>query len=304
MVQFGEKALMKKYNSKEIKEFISKPLFYKKTFLNKDLNYPKISIVTPSYNQARYLEKTILSILNQNYPNLEYIIIDGGSTDGSVEIIKKYKKYLEYWVSEKDNGQADAINKGFQKSSGQILAWLNADDLYLPGTLFKVKDNFQKYRENNFIYGHSLLIGKKDNIMRICYTIPQTYHSYIYDRGGNIFQGTVFWKRDVFYKYGGLDSKLYFALEYKLFDNFFKYERGVFLNDILAAYRIHKETKSSTVDKELVKKEFISIRDIKANIILRIFYRVRRWIYYLYYGNFINTLKEIIRINFYRGKIV
>ena len=290
---------MKKFTSEEIKEFISKAIFGEEIILNKDSNYPKISIVTPSYNQAQFLGKTILSVLNQKYPNLEYIIIDGGSTDGSVEIIKKYEKCLTYWVSEKDNGQADAINKGFQKSNGEILAWLNADDLYLPGTLFKVKEHFQKYRENNFIYGHSLLIDKKDNIVRACYTIPQTYHSYIYDRGGNIFQGTVFWKRDIFYKHGGLDSKLYFALEYKLFDNFFKHEKGIFLNDILAAYRIHKETKSSTVESKLVVEEFNSIRKINRNIVLKFYYRVRRWVYYLYYGNFISTVKEKIKNNSY-----
>jgi len=294
---------LEKYTSRKIKEFISKVIFDEEIILNRDSISPKISIVTPSYNQAQFLEKTILSVLNQNYPNLEYIIIDGGSTDGSLEVIKKYEKYLTYWVSEKDNGQADAVNKGFQKSSGEILAWLNADDLYLPGTLFKVKDNFQKDRENNFIYGHSLLIDKKDNIMRVCYTIPQTYHSYIYDRGGNIFQGPVFWKRDIFYKYGGLDSKLYFALEYKLFDNFFKHERGIFLNDILAAYRIHKKTKSSTVESKLVIEEFDSIRKTNRNIVLKFYYRVRRWIFYLYYGNFISTIIEKIRINFQKKRV-
>ena len=114
---------MKKFTSEEIKEFVSKPMFDKKVILNKDPYWPKISIVTPSYNQAEFLERTILSVLNQNYPNLEYIIIDGGSTDGSVEIIKNYEKYLAFWVSEPDNGQADAINKGFIKSTGEIVGW-------------------------------------------------------------------------------------------------------------------------------------------------------------------------------------
>ena len=135
---------MKKYSAKEIKEFISKPLFDKSIILNKNTSYPKISIVTPSYNQTQFLERTILSVLNQNYPNLEYIIIDGGSTDESVEIIKKYEKYLYYWVSEKDKGQSAAINKGFRKSKGEILAWQNSDDIYFPGVFKYIAKLFDK----------------------------------------------------------------------------------------------------------------------------------------------------------------
>src|SRR3989449_8900440 len=99
-------------------------------------SYPTISIVTPSYNQGAYLEKTILSVLNQEYPNTEYIVIDGGSTDNSLEIIKKNEKYLKYWVSEPDRGQSNAINKGFLHTTGDLLAWLNSDDYYMPGGLW------------------------------------------------------------------------------------------------------------------------------------------------------------------------
>ena len=106
------------------------------------MNYPKISIVTPSFNQGIFLEATIQSVLNQNYPNLEYIVIDGGSTDNSVKIIKKYEKYLSYWVSESDRGQSHAINKGFTISTGEIMGWLNSDDLYTSGALNHVANVF------------------------------------------------------------------------------------------------------------------------------------------------------------------
>jgi glycosyltransferase involved in cell wall biosynthesis len=288
---------LKKHNSKEIKEFISKPFFDEKIILDKNSEYPKISIITPSYNQAQFLEKTILSVLNQNYPNLEYVIIDGGSTDGSLEIIKKYEKYLSYWVSEKDKGQADAINKGFEKSSGEILAWLNSDDLYLINTLSKIKKTFMTNEEINFLYGHSLLINEEDNIIRSLYTVPQTYYSYIYD-GGNIFQGTVFWKRDIFYKYGMLDKKLQTAMEYKLFDNFFKNEKGYFLNDILAAYRLHKKAKSYQISNEIRTVELNNIRKIKSNILLKIYYRVRRIFYYFVFGNLLNSINEKLKTIF------
>ena len=116
-------------------------IFFHNNFLNKlnkceinkiENNYPKISIVMPSYNQAEFIEKSILSVLNQDYKNIELIIIDGGSNDGTIEIIKKYQDYIFFWVSEKDKGQSDALNKGFKLASGEIYGWLNSDDIYLP----------------------------------------------------------------------------------------------------------------------------------------------------------------------------
>lgn len=126
----------------------------------KDESYPKISIVTPSFNQGKYIEQTILSILNQNYPNLEYIIIDGGSKDESISILKKYEKYISYWVSEPDKGQTDAINKGFLKCTGDIFNWLNSDDIYAPGVLHEIA---KMYRENPNV---SCFCGREDRFLK------------------------------------------------------------------------------------------------------------------------------------------
>jgi glycosyltransferase involved in cell wall biosynthesis len=117
---------------------------------------PKITVVTPSYNQAQFLEQTILSVIGQEYPNLEYILMDGGSKDGSVEIIKKYEQHFTYWQSEKDNGQGAAINAGFAKATGDILCWLNSDDLFMPGTLLKIGRMFQNISEPTVIFGNCL----------------------------------------------------------------------------------------------------------------------------------------------------
>ena len=139
----------------------------------------KITIVTPSYNQAAYLEQTIQSVLSQNYPNLEYIIIDGGSTDGSVEIIKKYENRLTYWVSEKDGGQSDAINKGLQHATGEIFNWLNSDDQYLPNSLNYIGNYFSENPETNVLCGRQWLLEPDGTRISsagttICDTVEET----------------------------------------------------------------------------------------------------------------------------------
>ena len=121
---------------------------------------PKISIITPSFNQGPFLEETILSVLQQGYPNLEYIIIDGGSTDESVGIIKRYQDRLHYWVSEKDSGQSEALNKGLRRATGDIIGWLCSDDLYLPGTFEKVVRIFEQHPAAGMLHGRSILFGK------------------------------------------------------------------------------------------------------------------------------------------------
>ena len=120
---------------------------------------PKLSIVTPSFDQGKFLEETILSVLDQNYPNLEYIIIDGGSTDESVEVIKRYEKHLAYWISEKDRGQVHAINKGIERTTGDIFGFLNSDDLYLPGTFATVTEHFDNHPESEWVCGDTVMFG-------------------------------------------------------------------------------------------------------------------------------------------------
>src|SRR5512139_1414374 len=126
---------------------------------------PLVSIITPSYNQARFLETTIRSVLDQDYPNLEYLIVDGGSTDGSREIIQRYSDRLAWWVSERDQGQTDAINKGFARARGEILAWLNSDDTYLPGAIQGAVDFLQDHPGVGMVYGDANLIDEQSNVI-------------------------------------------------------------------------------------------------------------------------------------------
>lgn len=283
-----------------INEFINTEPSSNSSILMKDNSLPKISIVTPSFNQDKYLKKTIFSVLNQNYPNLEYIIIDGGSDDNSVKIIKEYQKYLTYWISENDRGQAHAINKGLKRSKGDIIAWLNSDDIYLPGTLHNIANNYKKNNESNFFYGHCVLINKDDIIIDYLYTCNLDYAMYV--SGANLFQGSVFWKRSLHDKYGGVDESMQYAMEYELFDKFFKYEKGSYVNKALAGFRIHDESKGSIigyVGKEELYKLRGTVYKHKSTIL---FLRIKRYFQMLIDGNihkkiaaiFILKIKKII----------
>lgn len=128
-------------------------------------NSPLVSIITPSYNQAHFLEETIQSVISQDYGNLEYIIVDGGSTDGSVEIIQQYANRIDWWVSEPDRGQTDAINKGFDKANGEILAWLNSDDTYIPGAISEAVAYLTNHPDLGMVYGDTNIINAEGNIL-------------------------------------------------------------------------------------------------------------------------------------------
>ncbi len=250
---------MKKYTSQEIKEFVSKPIFDEQIILNRDSSLPKISVVTPSYNQAEFLERTILSVLNQNYPNLEYIIIDGGSTDGSVEIIKKYEKYLAYWVSEKDRGQSHALNKGFERATGNLVGWQNSDDIYLPGAFFKVAEIYKRKPDYDVYFGNVYLIDENDSIIRDIRYVPFSYFSLIYE-GWNITNQTTFFKKDSLKSYK-LDESYQYAMDGYLFINLRKDNKKFkFIRGFLGAFRIQAKSKGQTMD-EIGKKEWQKLRN-------------------------------------------
>lgn len=204
--------------------------------------WPRISIITPSYNQGKFLEATIRSVLLQGYPNLEYIIIDGGSTDESVEIIKKYEKYLHFWVSEKDNGQADAVNKGLEKSTGEILGWINSDDIYLKGAFKKVITAFNAHDDCAFLHGNRIMIDESGSVTGWC-NLPKFSAKKPY----SICSETAFWKRSIMHEVGLLNTNLKFAMDLEFFGRI--YQRGKFikLDEYLGGFRLHSLSKSSTI---------------------------------------------------------
>lgn len=233
---------MKKFTSQEIKEFISKPLFEEKVVLNSDASWPKLSIVTPSYNQGQFVERTILSVLNQNYPNLQYIVIDGGSKDGSVEIIKKYEKYLAYWVSEKDKGQSDAINKGFQKSNGEILSWLNADDLYSPSALSTVGKIFESNRRINWLAGNACKIDENENVIE--HMITGQISNLAMGKANPLVQSSTFFTKKYIERVGYLHEKYNYAMDWDLWLKFRKMSSPFTLDSCLSFFRVHKNAKT------------------------------------------------------------
>ena len=209
-------------------------------------DWPKISIVTPCYNQVKFIERTIRSVLDQQYPNLEYIIIDGGSTDGSVGIIKKYQDKLTYWVSEKDHGQTHAINKGFYQATGDIVAWLNSDDEYCPGALKTVARTFMADKKLDFVFGDELAIDEDGSLIRAGRFTRFNFSAFIV-LGMTFQQCTAFWKRELFEKHGYLDESKRFCMDYEFFCRVGQYIHTRYVRRYLGRFRWHRESKSTTI---------------------------------------------------------
>jgi Glycosyl transferase family 2 len=217
-------------------------------------DWPKITVVTPSFNQGQFIEETIRSVLYQGYPNLEYFIIDGGSIDNTVEILKKYESKISYWVSEKDKGQTHAINKGFERATGSIYAYLNSDDVYMPYTLKLIAEIFTKFNEVQWLTGY------KTHLNANYVFSPDVNATYLFDRkffrkGLHILpilgwnqQPSTFWTSQLHKKSGNQFNELIDGnMDINLWIRFSEHERLFFLSALLAAMRKHPEQKSQKI---------------------------------------------------------
>jgi glycosyltransferase involved in cell wall biosynthesis len=211
------------------------------------MELPLISVVTPSYNQAQFLDDTLRSVASQDYPRTEHIVIDGGSTDGSVEIIRRHAPQLRHWVSEPDRGQSHAINKGLAMATGDVLGWLNSDDTYLPGALKEVGEVFARHPDVDLVYGDYVYTDAGGRPMRRRHVFASmSYESLLYH--DYLGQPAVFFRRSLFEKVGPLDESLHYCLDWDLFLRMWRVCRPRHVPRVLATYRLDHAAKSNAED--------------------------------------------------------
>ena len=212
-------------------------------------HYPRISVITPSYNQGQFIEETIRSVLEPRYPNLEYSVFDGGSTDGTVEVLKKYGEHLSFWRSERDEGQAAAINEGFRRATGDILCWLNSDDLYFGHTLGTVAGLLGSCLDQPaVVYGGCEMFDDQTHEKEVRPAMP--FNQKLLEMTDFLDQPSVFWTRKAWEMVGPLDESLHYAFDWEWFLRAAKACRFISTGALLSRYRIHAAHKSSTGGKK------------------------------------------------------
>ena len=206
---------------------------------------PKVSVITPSYNQARFLERTIRSVLHQGYSNLEYIVIDGGSTDGSVDVIRRYADRLAFWVSEPDRGQANAVNKGMARVTGDVVGWVNSDDFYYPGAIHAAVDAFATDPTIGFVYGRGNRVDERDELIEP-FEFTRPFHVHTLSYGVDyILQPTVFMRRGALAAVDPIDPTLHWTLDWDLWIRLGRTFPARMIDHLTAASREYAATKTS-----------------------------------------------------------
>jgi glycosyltransferase involved in cell wall biosynthesis len=223
------------------------------------MGLPRLSIITPSYNQAEFIETTLRSVLDQGYPDLEYQVMDGGSTDGTVDILRRYDGRLR-WVSEKDGGQSAALNAGFQRTSGEIIGWINSDDLYVPGALEAVGAHFAAHPEVEWLYGRCPIIDRDGRLKRGLITHYKEFwqRRYSFRRlliENYINQPAVFFRRRLLDRVGPLEPRYHCAMDYDLWLRMGAVARPAFLDRELARFRVYGDNKMSVFFERSFQEE-------------------------------------------------
>ena len=210
-------------------------------------DHPKVSIIMPSYNQAQFLEEAIQSVLHQTYPDVEFILVDGASKDNSLEIVRKYEQHFAWWVSEKDKGHADALNKGFAHANGEILAWLNSDDVYYPEAVAQAVSILKAQPDVGMVYADADLIDHASVTIGQFAARQTSYRSML--RGSvHIPQATTFFRADLWRQVGPLDLSLFFSFDYDLWVRLAKVSRVLYVPQHWAKFRIHGDGKTVVND--------------------------------------------------------
>lgn len=263
----------------------------------KNLVMIRFSIIVPSFNQGNYLEETFKSIIKQEYPSVEIIVMDGGSTDNSVEVIKKYEKHISYWQSQKDKGQSDAINSGFRKATGDYVTWLNSDDVLLPGALHTIANTIEKNPEVNWFLGNVLWMNKIGEIIRVGKVEKECWFwnkRYLFSNGGP----TAIMKRDYLLEIGALREDFHYMMDTELWYRYISLgNKFVRVNSYCWGLRLHEQAKMSGhnfAESPLANKNHPSwIQKKKENDFLKANYSIPMWISKVW------RFSKLFRISFY-----
>lgn len=238
------------------------------------VSYPKISIITPSLNQATYIERTIRSVLDQDYPDLEYIVVDGGSTDGTTEILKKYGNRLT-WISEKDSGQSEAINKGMRMATGDIIAYLNSDDIYEPGALASVAARFMAEPSLRWLTGKCRIINENGREVRSAITkyknfLLAHYRYRLLLIANPVSQPATFWRKEVVEEIGLFDPAESLIMDYEYWLRIGRKYHPAIMDESLAAFRIHPTSKTSQNRFLMIRQECAISRKYSGSVLINV----------------------------------